>query len=80
VVSFDEEDETLDGVKSGTVQGTVVQQPYEFGYRSIILMNRYLSGDTSFIPADKKIIVSTQNIKAANVDEFRAKLKKLRGQ
>lgn len=80
VVSFDEEDETLDGVKAGTVQGTVVQQPYEFGYQSIILMNKYLAGDTSFIPADKKIIVSTQNIKAANVDEFRAKLKKLRGQ
>ncbi len=79
VVSFDEEDETLDGVKSGTVHGTVVQQPYEFGYQSVMLMNRYLSGDTSFIPADHKIIVSTQNITAANVDEFRAKLKQLRG-
>jgi ribose transport system substrate-binding protein len=79
VVSFDEEDETLDGVKSGIVHGTVVQQPYEFGYQSVKLMNRFLSGDTSFIPADHKIIVSTQNIKAANVDEFRAKLKKLRG-
>ena len=80
VVSFDEEDETLDGVKAGNVYGTVVQQPYEFGYQSIILMNKFLSGDTSFIPADKKIIVSTQNIKADNVDDFRAKLKKLRGQ
>lgn len=79
VVSFDEEDETLDGVKAGTVHGTVVQQPYEFGFQSVKLMDRYLSGDTSFIPADRKIIVSTQNIKAANVDEFRAKLKKLRG-
>lgn len=79
VVSFDEEDETLDGVKSGIVHGTVVQQPYEFGYQSIKLMDRYLAGDRAFIPADHKIIVSTQNIKAANVDEFRAKLNKLRG-
>jgi ribose transport system substrate-binding protein len=79
VVSFDEEDETLDGVKSGTVHGTVVQQPYEFGYQSVKLMDRFLSGDTSFIPADHKIIVSTQDIRAGNVDEFRAKLKKLRG-
>lgn len=79
VVSFDEEDETLAGIKAGTVHGTVVQQPYEFGYQSMKLMARQLAGDTSFIPADKHMFVPTQNIKADGVDEFAARLKKLRG-
>lgn len=79
VVAFDEEDETLAGVKAGTVHGTVVQQPYEFGYQSMKLMARHLAGDTAFIPADKSMFVPTETITAANVDAFRAKLQKLRG-
>ncbi len=79
VVAFDEEDETLAGVKSGIVHGTVVQQPYEFGYQSMKLMARHLAGDTGFLTADKLLFVPTENIKADNVDAFWAKLKKLRG-
>lgn len=79
VVSFDEEDETLAGVKAGTVHGTVVQQPYEFGYQSMKLMARHLAGDATFIPADKCMFVPTETITAANVDDFRSKLQKLRG-
>ncbi len=82
VVSFDEEDETLAGIKAGTVHGTVVQQPYEFGFQSMKLMARDLDGDTAFLKdanASKQIFVGTENIKADNVDAFWAKLKKLRG-
>ena len=79
VVAFDEEDETLAGVKAGTVHGTVVQQPYEFGYQSMKLMARHLAGDTAFVPAEKSMFVPTENITASNVDAFRAKLQKLRG-
>lgn len=79
VVAFDEEDETLAAVKAGTVHGTVVQQPYEFGYQSMKLMARHLAGDTTFLKADKMLFVPTENIKADNVDAFWAKLKKLRG-
>ncbi|MCM3872469.1 MAG: sugar-binding protein, partial [Pyrinomonadaceae bacterium] len=32
IIAFDEEDETLAGVKKGEIFATVVQQPYEFGY------------------------------------------------
>ena len=80
VVAFDEEDQTLEGVKNGSVFGTVVQQPYEFGYQSMKLMAQHLAGDTSFLKAEKLIFVPTQNIKADNVDAFWAKLKKQRGQ
>lgn len=79
IVSFDEEDETLAGIRAGHIHGTVVQQPYEFGYQSVKLMARHLDGDKSFVPANKLMIVPTESIRAANVDAFAAKLKKLRG-
>ena len=37
---FDEEDGTLKGIKSGTIAATVVQHPYEMGYRSARWMHR----------------------------------------
>ena len=37
---FDEEDGTLAGIKNGTIQATVVQKPYEMGYRSAKWMHR----------------------------------------
>ena len=78
-VAFDEEQETLSGVRDGIVYATVVQQPFEFGYQSIIDMHKYLKGDQKFIPADKKIIVPTKAIKKDNVGEFSLMLKKLLG-
>jgi ribose transport system substrate-binding protein len=79
IVCFDEEEETLQGVREGAIFATVVQQPYQFGYQAIQLMNNVLNGDKTVIPAGKKIIVPTLAIDKANVDEFSAKLKKLRG-
>ena len=79
IVCFDEEDETLAGVKSGAIQATVVQQPYEFGYQSVQLMAKVLGGDRSAIPASKQIFVPTLIIKKDSVDEFINKTNRLRG-
>jgi ribose transport system substrate-binding protein len=79
IVCFDEEDETLAGVRDGTIYATVVQQPYEFGRQAIILMAKVLRGDKAAIPANKQIIVPTLAIDKEKVDEFAANLKKLRG-
>ena len=75
VIAFDEDPITLGGVREGTIEGTVVQQPYEWGYQGMKLMAKHLEGDTSVIPADKLIIVPTKIIDKANVDEFEAELK-----
>ena len=74
IIAFDEEDETLGGVKSGEIYATVVQQPYEFGYRSMELMAKILDGDKSGIPASKQIFVPTLAVKKANVEEFTKQL------
>lgn len=79
IVCFDEEDETLAGVKAGAIYATVVQQPYEFGYQSVKLMANILGGDKSVIPASKQIFVPTLIIKKDNVEEFTTKINKLRG-
>jgi ribose transport system substrate-binding protein len=39
IVCFDEEEETLQGVRDGAIFATVVQQPYQFGYQAITLMD-----------------------------------------
>lgn len=79
IVCFDEEDQTLAGVKAGEIVGTVVQQPYEFGYQAIKMMKQILDGDKSGIPPGKQAFVPTLIIKQNNVEEFSAKLNGLRG-
>jgi ribose transport system substrate-binding protein len=75
VIGFDEDAITLGGVREGTIEGTVVQNPYEWGYQGMKLMAKYLEGDKSGIPADGLIIVPGQVIDKANVDAFAAELK-----
>jgi ribose transport system substrate-binding protein len=79
IIAFDEEDPTLGGIKDGAIYATVVQQPFEFGYRSMELMAKVLNGDKSQIPASKQIFVPTLAVKKADVEEFTKKINQLRG-
>jgi len=79
IIAFDEEDETLTGIRDGAIYATVVQQPFEFGYQSMKLMARILDGDRSGIPATKQIFVPTLAIKKEQVEDFSQKIKQLRG-
>ena len=79
IIAFDEEDETLAGIKDGAIFGTVVQQPYEFGYQAIKLMAAALAGDRSKIPANKQLFVPTKVIKKETVEEFTKQINQLRG-
>lgn len=79
IIAFDEEDETLAGIKEGAIYGTVVQQPYEFGYQAIKLMAAALKGDRSGVPANKQVFVPTKVIKRDTVEEFTRQINQLRG-
>jgi ribose transport system substrate-binding protein len=79
IIAFDEQDETLAGVKDGSIVGTVVQQPYQFGYQSVKTMAQIIGGDRSMIPATKQILVPTRVIKKENVDDFIKEINQLRG-
>lgn len=77
VVGFDENAATLQGIKDGNVVGTVVQNPYEYGYKSVEVLTKLLDGDKSVIPASKYIDIAPRSITKANVDEFWEDLKRL---
>ena len=77
IVGFDEDQQTLKGVAEGVIDGTVVQQPYEFGYQSMITLAKIIEGDTSVIPANKQYIIPTQIIDKSNVEDFAKRIKEL---
>jgi ribose transport system substrate-binding protein len=75
VIAFDEDPITLGAVRDGSFAGTVVQQPFEWGYQGMKLMAKHLEGDMSGVPENKLIIVPTKIIDKDNVDQFEADLK-----
>jgi ribose transport system substrate-binding protein len=79
VVGFDNDQATLAGIKAGAIAGTVVQQPFEWGYQGMKDMARYLEGDKSFVPKDGLIIIPTQIIDKSNVDGFMTQVKEWLG-
>jgi ribose transport system substrate-binding protein len=77
IVGFDEDQQTLRGITEGAIDGTVVQQPFEFGYQSMIKLAKYIEGDKSVVPANKMDIVPTQIVDKTNVKEFSEKIRDL---
>ena len=79
IIGFDEDPIVLGGVKEGTIVGTVVQQPFEWGYQGMKLMAKVLEGDKSGVPANGVVIVPGKVIDSSNVDDFMASMKKMLG-
>lgn len=88
VIGFDEADETLQAIKDGHCVGTVVQDPWMYGYKSVELLAKMArseetvlnSSDFVDIPARKVIAGKTDEKKnTANVDEFWTTLKQRLG-
>ncbi|WP_269586061.1 sugar-binding protein [Roseibium sp. Sym1] len=75
VIAFDEDPITLGAIREGSFAGTVVQDPYQWGYQGMHLMADFLEGDKSGIPENGLIIVPTKIIDASNVDPFEKELK-----
>src|SRR5262249_54511543 len=77
IVGFDEDDNTLRGVADGHIYATVVQQPFEFGYQSVMLMAELARNPKAPLPkeaVDGVLHVPHRVIKKDNVEEFRTKL------
>jgi ribose transport system substrate-binding protein len=91
IVGFDEDRQTLDGIRKGGIFGTIVQDPYNFGYRSVKMMAALVKGDRSGLPKDGILAVPHRVItndktnplpgqQWENVDGFQKKLNELTGQ
>ncbi len=79
VVAFDENAATLQGIKDGHVTGTVVQDPFNYGYKSIEVLAALARGDKSVVPANGFVDIPGRIIKKDNVDAFWADLKEKTG-
>ena len=79
VVSFDENEASLQGIMDGTVVGTVVQNPYQYGYESVRVLKALANGDKSVIPENEILHIPARKIRKDNVEEFWTELKSLLG-
>jgi len=70
LIGFDENDTTLQAIKDGTCAGTVVQNPYRYGYKSVEILSALLGGDESVIPDSRFIDIPPRSITKDNVDEY----------
>src|SRR5690606_22077566 len=73
VIGFDEHEDTLAGIAAGTVAGTVVQNPYEYGYQAIQMLKHLHDGDAA-LPEGGVLEIPARTIEPANLEDFRAEL------
>jgi len=77
IVAFDEDDVTLQGIIDGEIYGTVVQNPYLYGYESVRVLAGLIRGDRSVIPEDGFLDIAARQIRHDNAEAFRSELKAL---
>lgn len=72
VVGFDEHPDTLAGIREGNVYGTIVQNPYAFGYRSVQWLTMLAKGREIDVPDNGLKFIPHRSITADNVQQFAA--------
>jgi ribose transport system substrate-binding protein len=78
---FDEEDGTLNGIANDTIQVTVVQKPFQFGYLSAKWMHELATkGEAAkaALPPNKVIDTGVEIIDKSNVAPFKQKLAEMK--
>jgi ribose transport system substrate-binding protein len=74
---FDEDDATLDAIKSGTIEATVVQKPFQFGYLAAKWMHDLATKNAETkkaLPPNGIIDTGVTVIDKSNVESFRVEL------
>lgn len=79
IVAFDEDAATLDGIEAGNIIGSVMQDPYEYGFQSVRLLAEYARGDDTLRPVkgwSSTLGVTPTAVKKESLAEFREYLAK----
>jgi ribose transport system substrate-binding protein len=77
LIGFDEDEVTLQAIVDGHCFGTVVQDPYRYGYESIRILAGLARGDNSVIPEGGFLNIPARKITQQNVTPFWDHLKQL---
>ncbi len=75
IAAFDEGADVIEGIRKGIVLGTVVQDPYGYGFESVKMLHAFTRGDFSMVPASGVLPIPARVIKQDNVDAFWTDLK-----
>lgn len=78
IVGFDEDPDTLAAIKEGKILGTVVQNPYEFGFRSVELLSATIREQKIEVPANGLMYVPTRVITEENMSAFSSEVAAIR--
>jgi len=70
IVAFDDDDVTLQAVKDGFVAGSIVQDPYQFGYKCIELLSKLNGKKDAGIPTNKMVDVPVKWVTKSGVDSL----------
>ena len=79
LVAFNEDNATLQGIVDGHIHGTVVQNPYQYGYQSVRVLAALKRGDRSVLPENGFLDIEARKITQDNVTAFWGELKELTG-
>jgi len=78
---FDEDEATLEAIKTGTIEATVVQKPFQFGYLSAKWMHDLAKDKEAAkkaMPANGVIDTGVTVIDKTNVESFKAELTEMK--
>ena len=75
LAAFDEGADVIAGIKEGFVLGTVVQDPYGYGFESVRVLQAFTKGDMSMVPEDGVINIPAKVIRKDNAESFWKDLK-----
>jgi len=78
IVGFDEDPTTLKAIEEGKVHGTVVQQPFAFGYKSVEYLSAMIRGEQIDVPENELMFVPHKSITSDNVVDFRAEIDRIK--
>jgi ribose transport system substrate-binding protein len=71
IVCFEDYSATLDGIASGDIYGTIVQNPLKIGFQTILRLEKYLHGDKSQF-GNGKILIPSLEITKSNLADYLA--------
>lgn len=77
VVAFDEDAVTLKAIEEGKIQGTIVQDPFAFGYKSVEYLSAFIREQPVDVPEDKMIFIPFKVIQKDNVKDFKSELQRI---
>lgn len=78
VVGFDEHPDTLAGIREGNVHGTIVQNPYAFGYRSVQWLTMLAKDREIDVPNNGLKYIPHRAITSDNVQDFNAEIEAIK--